>query len=138
MTTPRFGDRVRTRSGATGRYLQDGLALYVSAMDNSLVVAEHDPDGDPPHPTLPAPSDEAIEAAAAGLQHSAIRPAITGPEWVTTPAEQHAREQAVVVAARALERLTTDQQYVDAIQRALTLATDLQVAVNRLDAEPQS
>jgi len=70
VSEPRFGDRVRTRSGATGRYMQDGLAVYVSAMDNGLEIAEYDPDGEPPHPTLPVADDEAVRAAAAAWRYA--------------------------------------------------------------------
>ncbi len=75
MADPRFGDRVRVRCGATGRYLHDGVALYVSAQDNDLVVTEvADPDApgyQPPHPTLPAPTDRELSAAAAGMRYAA-------------------------------------------------------------------
>lgn len=69
--SPRFGDRVRVKCTATGRYLQDGLALVVSAQDNDLFVDEVDPDGPPPHPSLPVPSDDALHGACAGLRRSA-------------------------------------------------------------------
>lgn len=65
---PRFGDRVRSHVGATGRYLRDGLMLYVSAMDNDLVVT---PAGDgEPHPDLPVPTTRELEAACAGLRYA--------------------------------------------------------------------
>ena len=67
---PRFGDRVRVRSGATGRYLRDGLALVVSAQDNDLFIDHVDAHGDPPHPRLPVPSDVELAAAAATLRYS--------------------------------------------------------------------
>lgn len=70
MASPRFGDRVRVRCGATGRYLTDGLALVVSAQDNDLFIDRVKPDGDPPHPTLPAPTDGELSAAGAALRYA--------------------------------------------------------------------
>jgi hypothetical protein len=68
MSEPRFGDCVRVTCGATGRYLQDGLALYVSAQDNDLCVDEVDL-GVPPHPSLPVPNDDALSGASVGLSY---------------------------------------------------------------------
>lgn len=65
---PRYGERVRAQCSATGRYLRDGLVLVVSARDNDLFVDNIHPDGDPPHPTLPVPSDDALAGAAAALR----------------------------------------------------------------------
>lgn len=78
MTTPnpapKWGDRVRVRCGATGRYLGDGLALVVSAQDNDLlidvVVHPAAPHYEPPHPTLPVPTDRELSAAACGLRYA--------------------------------------------------------------------
>jgi hypothetical protein len=69
----RWGDRARLACSATGRYLGefDGkhLALFVSAMDNSLNVGEIDlTPTEGPHPTLPVPTDRELEAAANGLR----------------------------------------------------------------------
>jgi hypothetical protein len=68
----KFGDRVRTSCTATGRYLGKfggkELALFVSAMDNSVCVDVVDRDGDPPHPGLPVPTDRELEAAANGIR----------------------------------------------------------------------
>lgn len=68
-TKREFGDRVRVRCGATGRYLLGGLALAVCAQDNDLLIDHVDPDGDP-HPTLPVPSDDALAGAFAALTTS--------------------------------------------------------------------
>jgi len=73
--SPHFGDRVRVHCGATGRYLGDGLALYVSAQDNDLVIdrVATNPDAPAPHSTLPAPTDRELSAALAalaGLRHA--------------------------------------------------------------------
>lgn len=68
--TPAFGDRVRVRCGATGRYLGRGLALVVSAQEGDLFVDRVNPDGDPPHPTLPVPSNDAMAGASAVLRSS--------------------------------------------------------------------
>jgi hypothetical protein len=71
--TPRFGDRVRVRCGATGRALgMDDLALFVSAMDNSLNLDQINPDGEPPHPSLPVPTDSALEAACGALRYANV------------------------------------------------------------------
>lgn len=64
--TPKFGDRVRVQCSATGRYVSDGWALVVSAQDNELFL-DRAVAGEP-HPTLPAPSDDALDAAAAGYR----------------------------------------------------------------------
>jgi hypothetical protein len=64
---PRLGDRVRVRCGATGRYLTNGLALYVSVQDNELGIDEINSDGVAPHPTLSVPTDDELRGALAGL-----------------------------------------------------------------------
>ena len=65
---PLFGAPVRVQCTATGRYIGAGLALVVSAMDNSLFL-----DGinlsEPPAEGLPLPTDHACEAAHAMLTH---------------------------------------------------------------------
>jgi hypothetical protein len=67
----KFGDRVRVKCGATGRYLgRYGLALVVSTQDHDLFVDYVDPDGEPPHPTLPVPSSDALSGASAVLWSS--------------------------------------------------------------------
>lgn len=63
---PAWGYRVRTKCGATGRYLIAGYALCVSAQDNDLFVDPVDRNGEPPHPTLPVPSNDALAAAEVG------------------------------------------------------------------------
>lgn len=74
MSSPKFGDRVRVRCGATGRYVSGGLALVVSAQDNDLLIDRFDPDPiDPPHATLPVPSDDALAGAFAALTTSHTR-----------------------------------------------------------------
>lgn len=74
MTGPYYGDRVRVKCSATGRYIGDRLALVVSAMSNELFVDEiAGPDGAPPNPTLPVPSDEAVMAAEAMQNYLRIR-----------------------------------------------------------------
>lgn len=69
--TASYGDRVRVKCGATGRYLDYGLALVVSAQDNDLFIdgvkEQQDP---PPHPTLPVPNDDELRGAIVGLRHS--------------------------------------------------------------------
>lgn len=69
----RYGDRVRVACGATGRYLGTfkghELALFVSAMDNSVCIDEVRRDGDPPHPDLLAPSGSELQAACDGLRY---------------------------------------------------------------------
>ena len=66
-----FGDRVRVKCGATGRYLGTylgaELALAISAMDNDFLI-DSVADGDP-HPTLPVPSDDALRAAAEAIHY---------------------------------------------------------------------
>lgn len=74
MPEPHLGDRVRTKSGATGRYLDYGLAMYVSAQDNDLVISEVNLlTGDPPHPTLPVPSPEVMLGAITALRYARSR-----------------------------------------------------------------
>jgi hypothetical protein len=74
-----FGDRVRVRCGATGRYLDYGLALVVSMQDNDLFIDKIREDaGIPPHPTLPVPTDEAMSGAIVGLRRAAS--ALRSPE----------------------------------------------------------
>lgn len=69
VSDPRsFGDRVRVKCGATGRYVAYGLALAVSAQDNDLFLDEAV--DAPPHPTLPVPSDDALAGAAEALRHA--------------------------------------------------------------------
>lgn len=70
MAEPRFGDRVRVRCTATGRYLRDGLALFVSAMSNELCI-DRVAEGEP-HPTLPVPSDDAIAGAFEALTYARV------------------------------------------------------------------
>ena len=36
----KFGEMCRTKQGAPARYIGNGKALYVSAMDNDLVVSD--------------------------------------------------------------------------------------------------
>jgi hypothetical protein len=68
MSTHRFGDRVRVSCGATGRALGvDDLALFVSCMDNDTCIDTIRTDGDPPHPTLPVPTDDELSACAQGI-----------------------------------------------------------------------
>lgn len=54
--TLKFGDPVRTKQGATGRYINDNVVLYVSAQDNDLSIASPDftkgPWKDSPLPTM--------------------------------------------------------------------------------------
>lgn len=68
----RWGDRVRTMCSATGRYLGvfEGheLALFVSAMDNSVCIDRVNRGGEPPHPDLPVPTSRELEAACNGLR----------------------------------------------------------------------
>lgn len=64
---------MRVRGGVTGRYIADGLALYVSTQDNDLFVVEVLADGVAPHPTLPVPGDDELQGAAAGLRYSGAR-----------------------------------------------------------------
>lgn len=66
--TPVFGDRVRVRTGATGRYLQDGLAMVISMQDNEPLIDEV-ADGFP-HPSLPVPTDGELLAACEGLRYA--------------------------------------------------------------------
>ena len=61
------GDLVRARCGATGRYLGNGLVLYVCAMDNSLTLDEVDRTREPAR-SLPAPSNRELEACLEGLR----------------------------------------------------------------------
>lgn len=64
----RFGQRVRVQCGATGRYVQDDLALVISAQDNELLMDRVDGTGEP-HPTLRVPSDDALHGAAEALSY---------------------------------------------------------------------
>lgn len=73
---PKYGERARAKCTATGRYIQDGLVLIVSAQDNDLFLDDFDPDGDPPHPTLPVPSDDAVAGAAAAIRSRSWRRAV--------------------------------------------------------------
>ena len=75
----KFGDRVRTRCTATGRYVVDGWALVVSASSNDLFLDRVDPGGQPPHPKLPAPSDDALSGAHAALTGRTAREV---PPWL--------------------------------------------------------
>ena len=65
-----FGQPVRTRCTATGRYIGsyggEDLALYVSAMDNDLCIDLVNTDGQP-RPGLPLPTDRELLAAGAGI-----------------------------------------------------------------------
>lgn len=59
----KFGDCVKVKCTATGRYLGNGQALFVSAMDNGLCeddVARPIRVGNPHN--LPMPSDESLKA----------------------------------------------------------------------------
>lgn len=71
-----YGERVRVSCGATGRYLDYGLALVVSAQDNDLmldrVADPANPDVQPPHPTLPVPTDDEMRAASAALNYARV------------------------------------------------------------------
>lgn len=135
MSTPAFGDRVRTRGGVTGRFIGEGLALYVSAQDNDLFVTEVLTDGAPPNMLLPVPGDEAIRAAAAALRYPvAPGPAITGPEWVTTPADQHEREQAVIAAATAYREACRDIDWRAEIQPRFDALGQIRSTVDALQA----
>lgn len=57
----------RVSCGATGRTIRDGLALVVSAMDNSLFL-DRVADGEP-WDRSPLPTDGECEAAREGLRH---------------------------------------------------------------------
>lgn len=71
-----YGDRVRLRCSATGRYLGTfndiKLGLFISAMDNSYNIDEVKETGNDPHPTLPVPSDDALDAAHAALRYIGV------------------------------------------------------------------
>jgi hypothetical protein len=69
--TERYGDRVRVKCGATGRYVGYGLALVVSAQDNDLFLDEATSIAG--HPTLPAPSNEALAGAYEALTYAKLR-----------------------------------------------------------------
>jgi len=71
---PRFGDPVRLRCGATGRYLGrgTGLGLFVCAQDNDLGIDEIVLDGEP-WDESPLPSLEACTAANVGLYHRGVQ-----------------------------------------------------------------
>ena len=79
MAELKYGDRVRLKHGATGRYVGHGFALSVSAQDNDLfldpVVPVFDAAGAlrEPHPTLPVPSDDAVAGAAAACRYWVAR-----------------------------------------------------------------
>lgn len=60
-----FGERVRVHCNSTGRYVCDGWALVVSAMDNSLFLARPVEGGT--HSLFPVPSDDALSGAFAVL-----------------------------------------------------------------------
>lgn len=68
----RFGQDVRTRCTATGRYIGwyggQHLALFISAQDNDLCVDTVDRSGQP-HPSLPVPTDRELCAAAVGIRY---------------------------------------------------------------------
>lgn len=68
MSAPKFGDRVRTHPGSTGRYIGWGLVLCVSAQDNDLFITDL-ADGEP-HPSLPVPSDDAMAGAHEALTYA--------------------------------------------------------------------
>ena len=76
----KYGDRVKVRCGATGRYIgwffDRPWALWVSATDNSLVtdssVSLDEPNASP---NLPVPSDPELSAAYSAL--SAARMTLT-------------------------------------------------------------
>jgi len=70
--TYRYGDRVRLAIGLTGRYIDYGIADAISAQDNEPMlgrVAPNSPDGEPPHPTLPVPTDRELLAAAEAFRY---------------------------------------------------------------------
>lgn len=68
MSGTRFGNRVRVKCGATGRYVGLGCALVVSVGNNDLFLDAVNPAGEPPHPSLPVPTDQEIAGAAAALR----------------------------------------------------------------------
>lgn len=61
-TEPKYGDLVRVHCSATGRYLADGLAIYVSAQDNDLGIDAIDLDRDP-WENAPRVTDRELSAA---------------------------------------------------------------------------
>lgn len=63
----RHGDAVVVDCGATGRYIYEGEALWVSAMDNSLVISQITSRADP-HPII-LPSDDALAGASEAYRH---------------------------------------------------------------------
>jgi len=65
----RFGQRVRVACGATGRYVQDDLALVISCQDGELLLDQVDGTKEP-HPMLPVPSDDALAGAAEALSYA--------------------------------------------------------------------
>lgn len=79
---PKYGDRVRVKCTATGRYLRDGLALVVSASSNDLFVDTLHKVQDP-HPTLPVPSDDALEGASAAMSYVARERAVEAARAVS-------------------------------------------------------
>jgi hypothetical protein len=64
-----YGQRVRVKCTATGRYVVNGWALVVSAMDNSLFLDR--PTDAEPWANSPVPSDDALAGAHAVLTSSA-------------------------------------------------------------------
>ena len=68
----------RVSCGATGRTIRDGLALVVSAMDNSLFLDRME-DGEP-WDRSPLPTDGECEAAYAGLRYHRYHPTPTESE----------------------------------------------------------
>jgi len=76
---PKYGDRVRVKCGATGRYLgaytgHTDLALFVSAQDNGLCIDAVDFDQTPAD-GLPVPSDHALAGCAEGIRYAHLREA---------------------------------------------------------------
>jgi len=66
---PKYGDLVAVRCSATGRYLTDGLALVVSAMDNSLFLDDVDLSREPA-PDAVVPPAWALSGAVAVMTSS--------------------------------------------------------------------
>lgn len=74
-----FGDPVRTRHGATGRYVGNGLVLYVSAQDNDLAVDDVD-ETKSPWSESPLPTSKECHLFRLGFFHGQI----IGPEKAPT------------------------------------------------------
>lgn len=61
-------------------------------------------------------------------------PAITGPEWVTTPADQHEREQAVIAAATAYREACRELDWRAEIQPRFDALGQIRATVDALQA----